>query len=83
MSEQSQYPYGRDWTAYSRHIEHAKRNGRRYGYGRDSETGAIGLFVEWPMVLRSGRISRCKEPALMRSTGRMRAATTKIVWKQG
>gem|GEM_PF-6374365 len=81
MTEHSQYPNGRDWSSYSKFIERAQRNGRRYGYGRDSETGSIGLFVEWPVILRSGRISRKKMPALMRSTGRMRAETTQIVWK--
>ena len=75
MSEFSQYPCGRDWCSYRRHIENAKKQNRRYGFGRDSVTGAIGLFVE-----SKSRYWR-KFPALMRSNGTMKHETTTIVWK--
>lgn len=81
MTEQSSYPHGRDFCSYASFIYRARIHGDRYGYGRDKETGAMGLFIETPCLLPSGRLSkRRKFASLMRSTGRMTAAT-EITWK--
>lgn len=82
MSEASQYPNGRNWCAYAGFIARAKREGRRYGFGRDQETGALGLFIEEPIYnVRAARWSKKRSPVLMRATGPMRAESTSIHWK--
>lgn len=82
MSEKSSYPNGRDFCSYRRFIAAAQKAGRRYGYGIDMETLSLGLFVEIPVLLPSGRLSRKhKFPSLMRATGPMRGESTVIRWK--
>lgn len=82
MSESSHYPNGRDFCSYARFIKSAKKDGRRYGFGRDSENGAMGLFIEIPMVTPSGRYSRKSIPVCMRATGILRQEKTSITWNR-
>lgn len=83
MTELSHYPNGRQFCGYADFIASAKRRGLRYGFARDAETGAVGLFVEDHIFnARTGRFARSrKRPSLMRATGRMTGAATEIVWK--